>query len=244
MKINKNGLIKFLQVISSQGDVVNNEALLKITTDKIIALSATAGKYAVIYGEFKGEFDDIGDIGIGDIKTFVSFLNNFDDSMVDITKKDNKLVMKSDKDKLKISYILKNTDYLMINNKESRLDEVKFNEIYSKTKGNEIVLTQAIQKKITTYFNSIKATDLVLSGEKNSLKLYVASNENEIVSEMTLETQIQPISIRVGKVFVDILKTMNSDVVFSTYDLQPISLVTEVKDLYKVIYCIAQMKMK
>lgn len=243
MEIKTNSLISLLNLASNTGKVVNKEVLLDFKKDKITALAASNGREAVIYGEIYGLFEEIGEIGIGDLPLLINLVEDYNEKTIEITKKDNKLIFDSEKDKLKISYILKNPQYLLVNNRNFNFNLNKFNELYEKAKGNEFTLNETNIKKIVKYFTSIKTNALELIGKDNLLKLVVSSNDNEIVSEIALETKIMPISIRLSEQFIEIIKNLKKATV-STYNLQPVSIVAGEDNEYKVNYLLAQLSTK
>jgi len=123
---NASALVKFLKKVHL-GGTVNN---CKITTydDGIWLVEAIDEKTSILLScqeEFKTAED--WDLGIGDISTLIKWLSIVSNDEIEVSKKDNRLVLKS-KGKGTLKYLLQDIDFistqLEIENDKSPLDKI------------------------------------------------------------------------------------------------------------------------
>jgi len=218
MVINKKSLVSFLKLVSVKGELENKEALLNIGEKSIKVITISEGKHFGLIGSLDGKFEDIGKIGVDDISSLSNFLSKFKDEELTIEKVENKLEITSKKDKLKILFTLKSPEYIV-----NVIEEDKLQGVIKKSKGNEFVLKQNILKQIVDYYNSIKSKDLILEFKNGELLLLLKDEkENELISGFEIKEKLDNFSVKVSKQFLEILSTINNDVLLSIKDNCPI----------------------
>ena len=233
MKVEKDKLVNFLQLIELQGDITNKEAILNIKPDKMTVLAVTSNKMVALRGEMQGKFDMDMQIGLDDITLLRKFLSSFTSTHIDVQVKENKLVLTGKDNKLKISSILRNPKYI-INN----LEEEKFKSFKEKSTGNEIVLGEEIITKIIGYVEVIGSKNLVLEGKDKTLILKLESNQNKIVAEFTISKSFKPFTVKLSQVIVYLLSVLNDKVNISIKENAPVYIKTGNKD-YTFEYVVA-----
>lgn len=219
MNIDKDLFLRFLKLVALQGEIENKEVMLNISKTRIDALSVSEGKHVALCGTLEGDYEDIGTIGIDNISYLSSLLSNFSGGEVVVTKKENKLYFSSDRDKTKVSYILKNPEYIL-----NKITFEKFDEVVQKAENNNFRLTKVQVKRIAQLISSMCTDNLILSGEGKNIKISVEdSKENNVVVEFDLEDTIKKFQTKLSKVFLNILKVIGEvDLVISTKDNSPI----------------------
>jgi len=244
MKINKNNLLKFLKLVGISGEIENKEALLSIEDKLLKVLTLSTGKYVIFYGFLKDNFEKIEDIGIDNIQELIKYITNFENETINLIKKENKLIFDSidrltKEDKLKISYLLKNPDYIV-----NKLEINKYNEILKKAQGNEFTPSKKILQKIISYSDSFKTNNLILeTHNKNKLSLFIEdSSENNLLAEFDVKVN-EDFNIKISKILIDIFKIidLNDNIELSIKNDSPFK-IRVYNDNYEAIYLIALLK--
>jgi len=244
MKINKNNLLKFLKLVGISGEIENKEALLSIEDKLLKVLTLSTGKYVIFYGFLKDNFEKIEDIGIDNIQELIEYITNFENETINLIKKENKLIFDSidrltKEDKLKISYLLKNPDYIV-----NKLEINKYNEILKKAQGNEFTPSKKILQKIISYSDSFKTNNLILETyNKNKLSLFIEdSSENNLLAEFDVKVN-EDFNIKISKILIDIFKIidLNDNIELSIKNDSPFK-IRVYNDNYEAIYLIALLK--
>jgi len=239
MKVKRDNFIRFLELIALKGEFLNIETLLKIKGDTKTTI-VSASNIIAINAIWKGTEGDINEVGVSNIPLLLKFLKSFSSEEIEIKKEDNKLVISSSEQKLKASCILKNTEYILNN-----LEETKFNTLLEKAKGNEFILSKNIISQISIYIDTVGSDELIFSYDEESkdLCLFVESNENSILASFPTDEKIKPFKTKVSKALVDILKTINDDVIISIKHNTPI-LIKFHNDIFDITYIIAPKKLE
>lgn len=239
MKVKRNALTSFIDSIRLKGDIESKEGIFNIETKGIHILTKTSNNVLALKGVLKGEFEDIGKIGIGDLGLFKNFINSFDSSELEITKNKNKLVLKAPEEKLEVQANLVNPEYIKIN-----VPEDKFNTHLEGSKGNEFILTQDIIKKIIAHSNTIKASDVILVGEGNLLTLQLSELDNKIVSSFELKENVKSFKLKFqASYLIGLLSVFNQDVIVSAITNKFLYVNVD-NELYNIEYLLAPIEIK
>ncbi len=236
MEIKKNLLIKYLELLALKGDIENREALIDISTNTIESVIGHSSKTLVVYGKLKGEFDDIGKIGIDNIPLLLTLLKSFPTHELTLKKDKNKLVLTSSDKKLKVSIMLREPDYIV-----NTLENKKMDDLLEKSQGNAFILFLPVVKLIYSYINALGCDKLVLKGDKKELKLLLENKENEIVASFDLEQEVKPFEVKLMRQITAILNVVNTDIEISIKNDSPISLKVKDEDM-EITYIIAPIK--
>lgn len=203
MVINKDNFCKFLKILSLKGDMENKEALANISDKALEVIICHSSKVVALRGVLKGNFENIGEIGIDSLP----FLNKCVNSLtgdIDLSKKDNKLVLKTNK--LKISCILRNPTYI-----QNKLDNPTFNKILKGITAKTVILTKSQIKELIKYYTVIGSNDLSLVNKEGKLSIVSEKNENESVGIIDTEVK-EKFNVRLSRVFIDVLSVIEDDI--------------------------------
>lgn len=239
MRINKSKLIRFLELVRLRNELENNEIILE-TSSGLSVTTATKGNICAVHAELGGKFGELEKIGIDNIELLIKVLYGFSKSEeLDIVKKENKLLISSDMEALKVSLILKAPEYVI-----NILELEKFNEILKKGEGNSFLIPKNVIGKFQGHCNTLGAAELDLTtSASHASEVYFGINnkENEIFDMFVLEKEIKPFSVKLGKIFLDILSTINDDVIVSCKNNSPVVIYYNKED-YNITYLLAQLK--
>ena len=237
MDINKKSLIDFLKLMAVKGEVENKELILNIDNN-IEARTITPLKSVSVYGTLKTDKIEKDEYGIGNLKLFINLLNLCSSEVVEINRDNNKLKIISPDKNLIISYILTDVKYI-----KNSLDKTSFNSILKKVEGNEFLLPLSIIQYIISCCSVLGNDNLIIESDGKVLRFSLENNENEILTTIPLpeDSKIEEFKVKVGHLFIDILSSLNQDVLVSMKDNEPI-MITVNNDNYKIIYLIAQLK--
>ena len=115
MDIIKTGVIKFVDLIRLRGDIETFEAIFNISKSGIAVSAKTENNYVGIKAILKGEFEDIGEIGISDLSLFKNLLSTFESENLTLTKNKNRLEITSKDEKIDVKANLTNPEFIKFN---------------------------------------------------------------------------------------------------------------------------------
>lgn len=236
MVVNKDILLRFIKMHSIGGDFANDELVLNITKEDIRILTVSNGKHVVVSGRLNGSFEDIGEVALDKVSNLISLISNFSAKEISISKKDNKLVLESTTDKTKSTFTLKNSEYVI-----NKISETKVKELSDKALGNTFVLSKDILAKIVSMIASVKADDISLKLKGKLLTIEVDNGSQSIETSFDLKDEVKPVSIKLNKAIVEILKLFNEEVAISVNIDSPITFGIMNKD-YNILYIVATLK--
>lgn len=197
--INKLGMKRFLDSISLSGENQIKEALITIKKDSISALVKSPTNTVALSAVLTGLFNELGEIGIDDLSLLKSALNIQDKEEVTIKIKDNKLNICSAK--TKASLLLRGSDYI-----KNKAKEEDFNKYIESSKGNEFNLSSEEIDRINRVYSLIKSeTVTIVSTNGNSVKFIFNKLDNEIETEIDLDSKIEPFKVIVNSYLLIIL---------------------------------------
>lgn len=230
--INKNGLKRFLDVISLSGEHQIREALLTIKKDSISATVKSPTNTIGISAILKGKFMDLGEIGVDDLSLLESALGIQDKEEVAIKIKENKLSIVSGK--TKASLILRKSDYI-----KNKPKEEDFNKYVATGAGNEFTLLEEEISKIMKAYNLIKSENInIYSEDGKSVKFRFSRMDNEIETEVDLKNEITPFKVNVNSYILFILNFLTQATISIKQDV-PVIVITDEKDNLEVSYIVA-----
>lgn len=239
MRIYRNSVTQFLDLVKLKGDIESVEAIFNITKDGMHILTKTSNNVLALKGHLKGDFEEIGEVGIGDLGLFRNFITSFDSEELELTKTKNRLVLKSPQEKLEIQANLTNPEYIKV-----KVPEDKFNKMLDEGKGNEFSLTLDTIKKIINYSNTIKASDIILVGDGNNLKLQLDELDNKIISSFELKETVEPFKIKFQASYIlNLLANVKQEIKVSAYTNKFMYIKVE-NDAYLIEYLVAPIEIK
>lgn len=238
MEITKNSLKNFLELIEIKGDTYFKDAMLNISKNSIEVTAANDGSSMIVSGTIKGVFEDIGNIGIDSFLLLINSINEFSSEKIFFTKKDNKLLLKSPDNKLKISLVLKNPDYII-----NKFTNEQFNSILKKASGNEFTLSKETVTKIASYCKTLNTNVLYLKGSKKELTLEIDNKtgnsttaSSSIIAVFDLEHPLkEDFSIKLSNMFLDIFSSIGKEGEVSTRNNAPLAIKSSGED-YSITY--------
>lgn len=236
MILNKTHILNFTELIKLKGEVESTEALLTITKSSITSIGKSSNNTLAFRGELKGEFEDIGEIGIDNLQFLKNAINSFNSATINVAKKENKLNITSDDAKLKVAMILRSPQYIT-----SKLEVKDYDKVYNQAKGNGFTLTKEQIKKISGYVTSLNPTEIIFEGKNNQLTFKLINNENKISDTFELDNEIKEFKVVLRKASIDILNFLSSDVILSIKQDCPILLRVE-KENFWFEYIMAPLK--
>lgn len=213
VKVSKSELLSFLNLVTLKSNAQNLEAVLD-TTNNIKALIRISGGNA-IRGILKTN-GSMGEpkLGILDMPLLISFVNSFNTETIEIKKDQNKLKLSSPTSKVKMAYVLGNPDEI-----KNLLEESKFEAALQK-KNTEFKLTSTQVKEIVKHFDVISPNEVFLSTSGKSLSINIINKtENEITNSIDLETDLGNLNLKFNPMLIDILQSINNDIVMSLTDI-------------------------
>ena len=234
--VEKNKLLKFLEMVALRGEIANSEVVLDVQKNQMSGILISASKVIAIRGTLKGNFSDWGKLGIDNLETLRKFLASFGSADIIIDYKTNKIVLSSKDDNLQASAVLRNIDYI-----QNILPDEKFENAVKTAAGNNFILTKIDTKKIVDYFASILPANLQLDGIGNSITVRLENNQNEILASFPMSQKHTPFSVKLSRVFVDLLSVITDDIEVSIKEKQPVYLKIENND-YRIEYLVAPVK--
>ena len=239
MKVYRSAFAQFLNSVILKGDIESKEAVFDITKTGIKVVTKTINNVVALKAVLKGEFEQIGEVGIGDLTLLRNFISSFDSEELELTKSKNKLILKSEIEKLEIQTNIVNPEYIKIN-----VPEDKFNGLVAQSKGNEFLLTLDTIKKIITYSSTIKAEDVILTGKGNDLTLQLDELENKLVASFELLEKVEPFQIKFqASYLLNLLTNVKQEVTVSAHTNKGMYIKVE-NDGYVIEYMLAPIEIR
>ncbi len=231
MKTTKDVLEKFISLIHLTGAIELKECLMEGTKKSLKVCAVTPSKTFALKAELKGDYSDLGIVGIDDLNLLEKTISLMND--IDLTKKDNTLMLKGKAVKNKL--LLRSPQYIL-----TKLEEEKYNEVSKNSKGNEFVLTQGDITKIYDYYSIFKSS-IILKGDKNEITIILKKGENTSELKLKIRATVKPFESLMAGIFVEALKNIDTEVKVSVKTDLPVIIEAETEN-YKVEYFIASLK--
>jgi len=230
--INYEEFAKFLSLCSLKGELENKELLTEFEQESITARAVSLNKICCLRGTLTGVFADYGEVGLDDLSLLKSFMSTVKENMK-LRKTDNKLMLEANK--TRFSSVLRSPQYIV-----NKVEDAKFNPLIEKAKGNEFTLKSEDIRKIIAAVGSISSNDLIFTGEGKSLTLKLANQNTELEVDFDLATEVQPFTVKLAKVFVDLLSVIGEfDIIFSMKNDTPVYLTIKNKNMnFEYIFAI------
>lgn len=235
MNINKDKLVKFLDYIVLTNKIENSQAIINISNEQITSLARLPNKVGGLKATIKGDFEELGELGVHDLKLFRDSLKSFDEEEVILGLEKNKIVFTNEKGKHKVKILLRNKDYIL-----NKIDEEGFDKYREMTKGNEFTLVEEDVKKVISYYNAIKSDEVILVGKGNEIALKLEKDENEIIDSFEVG-EVGDFKTKVSKIFIDLISVLKGDITLSIMSDKPIFVSVDDEDS-KFEYVLAPLK--
>ncbi len=231
VSIEKGKIARFLELMILTGDIKNVEALVEITPEVIRTKLVSPNNLVATNGSLKGAFSDWGSIGVDDIVMLADVIKSLPSAQVELEKTENTIVVKLNK--VKFASTLRSPQYIV-----NSIPEEKYQSLIAKAIGNEFVLKQETVKAIINHFNTISPDGLTLKGAGKVLTLKLSSQHGDLTVDFDLETEVKPFTVKLAKLFVDLLSVINDDITLSINNEAPVFVSTSKED-YKFDYIVA-----
>jgi hypothetical protein len=209
-KINKSRWVRFLNLVELSGDIQVKEVILDFTPTEVKVLAVTQNKTIAMRGTLKGEFKLTGQVGIDDLQLFRASISSMPDDAITFIVKNNKIVLGSDTEKVKISTVMRAIEYV-----QTALPEDKFATHAKKGQGNSFTLEHKQVSKILGYLNTLVSPSMGLEGEGTTITLSIENNQNEIVADFDIKETVTKFKVKLAKFFAILLKTIGKGVEIS-----------------------------
>ena len=235
MKVKTKDLLRFLEVVGMVDEAEVKECVLNFTQDrKILLETITAQENVAVKGVYvyddKNEETVIGKVGLDNLPTLKKYLESFNTETVDITKKDNYLVLSAPKKKVKVQ--LRSIEYIPTTEGE------KVDKLIALSKKNLVTLRSTVLDKLLGNSTLLNTGEFKLTGKGKKLN-YSAKSWAEDVLEETLEAEgLDGVEVNLSKYFLNAVANIKDDVQIGINPKAPIYVGYE-KDNVKVEFAIA-----
>lgn len=232
MKVKTKDLLRFLNIAGMVEEAEVKECVLDfgdgdITLETITAQENVAVKGTFIHGSVN---ETLGKVGLDNLPVLKKYLENFDTEEVDITKKDNYLVLSTPKKKVKVQ--LRSIEYIPV------VESEKVNKLIALGKKNLVTLQSTVLDKILGNSTLLNTNEFKLTGKGKKLN-YTAKSWAEDVLEETLEAEgLDGVEVNLSKYFLNAITNIKDDVQIGINPKAPIYVGYE-KDNIKVEFAIA-----
>jgi hypothetical protein len=234
MKINAEMLTEFVNLLNLSGDVEIRECLISGTKDGLSVYAASPSKTVIVSGFIKGDWSELGDIGIDSVILLKKLLSTCTGD-IELTKTSNKLKVTAGK-KMKAELVLRNPTYIV-----NGVPKDKFDILYTKATGNKFTLTQDIVKELSKFYN-ILGKDLYISGEGKEVAFYMEADENTVDVQFDVAETLAKFEVRIAPLLMKIFPGIKSDKSsMSINDNASVIAVETETDDYKFVYLVAPM---
>lgn len=232
MKTNVKELLRFLNVVGMTDEAEVKECVLDFTPKGIKIESITAQENVAIKGFYTVETNktDLGKVGLDNLPILRKYLESFVTETVDITKKDNYLVLSTPKKKVKVQ--LRSTDYI------PAVENEKIDKLIALGNKNVVTLQKGVLDKLLGNSTLLNTNEFTLKGKGKKLN-YSAKSWTEDILEETLEAEgLDNVEVHLSKYFLNAVKNIGDDVQIGINPKTPIYVAYE-KDKIKVEFAIA-----
>lgn len=227
-------LTEFVNLLNLSGDVEIRECLINGTKDGLSVYAASPSKTVIVSGFIKGDWSELGDIGIDSVILLKKLLSTCTGD-IELTKTSNKLKVTAGK-KMKAELVLRNPTYIV-----NGVPKDKFDILYTKATGNKFTLTQDIVKELSKFYN-ILGKDLYISGEGKEIAFYMEADENTVDVQFDVAETLAKFEVRIAPLLMKIFPGIKSDKSsMSINDNASVIAVETETDDYKFVYLVAPM---
>ena len=204
-KVDRSKFSEFIKNIRLKGDFEIKQAIFDFKKDNTISVIAlTTNRIVASYSIFEGEeVEELGRIGIGDLKLFHQFVDSFKDEILEMKALKNKLKLSTKRDKLEISAIIMNPEYI-----KNSIPDGKESEFFKKLEDGRsgVINIDSFQiDNLLKYTSYLKTEDIIIRGDKNKLQFGVTKNENEVLASIDVGEELEPFTIKVKTILLDIM---------------------------------------
>lgn len=234
MKIKAEMFAEFVNLLNLSGDVEIRECLISGTKDGLSVYATSPSKTVVVNGFIKGDWSELGDIGIDSVILLRKLLSTCAGD-IEITKTSNKLKISSGK-KLKAELVLRNPTYIVNN-----VPKDKFDILYTKANGNKFTLSKGIVQELSKYY-SVLGKELYISGNEKEVSFFMEADENSVDVTFDIAESVAKFEVRIAPLLMKIFPGIKADKSFMSVNdnASVISIETETDD-YKFVYLVAPM---
>lgn len=235
MKVKTKDLLRFLNVAGMVDEAEVKECILNFTNNaKVILETITAQENVAVKGIYNsdGEIETtlVGKVGLDNLSILRKYLESFSTDEVNITKKDNYLVLSAPKKKVKVQ--LRSIEYIPV------VESEKVDKLISLGKKNLVTLRNTVLDKILGNSSLLNTNEFKLTGKGKKLN-YTAKSWTEDVLEETLEAEgLDGVEVNLSKYFLNAITNIKDDIQVGINEKCPIYICFE-KDNIKVEWAVA-----
>ena len=232
MKVKTKDLLRFLNVAGMVDEAEVKECVLNFLSKGIEIVTITAQENIAVKGFFQITLhgDDITKVGLDNLPVLKKYLESFDTETVDVTKKDNYLVLSTPKKKVKVQ--LRSIEYIPV------VETEKVDKLIALGKKNLITLQSTVLDKLLGNSTLLNTNEFKLTGKGKKLN-YTAKSWAEDVLEETLEAEgLDGVEVNLSKYFLNAITNIKDDVQIGINSGCPIYICYE-KDNIKIEWAVA-----
>ena len=238
IELKTESLRTLLDLCGLGGNLEHPSILLNVTATSIKASAANRDEKSTdivisgVLGVLEGTFEEIGELGIGNLSIVRKFLATVTSEKLSLKKTENKLVFETGKSRF--SETLRNPKYIT-----NVLQEENFNKAVTKVQGNNFTLKKEDVKKIIQAYRTLPSAEIQIAGKDKTLIIQLTNDSNELTLNFDLEDSIELFKIKFLDPFMQLLSQLGDhDVKFSMRDKSPAYLKVEDENL-NVQYLVA-----
>ena len=232
--VNKVAFKKFVNLITLSGQHQNKEALFLVQKTGITTLLKSPTNAVGIKATLKGEYTEIGELGIDDLPLFMNSLDILAGDTAKIAVKQNKISIASGK--TRASLMLRKSDYI-----KNNVTEEAFKQLLVKASGNEFTFGSEEIASVLQAYNLIKSPSVKLTGKDKTLTLSFSKNENIIDTDIPISKSVETFEATVDSFIISLLNSINGKVTMSAKQGTPILLLQYEVPEMTITYLIAPM---
>lgn len=234
MKINAESFTQFLNLLNLSGEVEIKECIFRGTKDKLSVVAVTPSKVVIVGAELKGDFTDIGDVGIDNVLLLKKMIASCKGEIT-LTKTTNKLKITSGK-KLKAELALRNLQYVL-----NEVDKAKFDILLTKASGNEFTLDKDTLKEFEKFY-SVLGKEILITGDENEITFTLENSDNSVDLTTTVTESVKKFGVKLAPLLMKVFAGIGLDKIkLSINDGASVILVNTSTDDYTINYLIAPM---
>jgi hypothetical protein len=236
MKIDKDVFLRFIELINLGGDVEIRECVLRGDPDKLTVVAQTANKVLALQGELKGDYSELGVLGVDDLSLLKKVLSKLSGE-IEVSRSTNKLELSNGK-KVNVELALRNTQYIF-----NEVDDNKFQGWVKTAEGNVFTIKKEDVLKFAEYYG-VFGKDVKVEGKSDTVAFKLNNGDNSFNFSFDLVEAIKPFTVKLSSLFVSCLGVVKDEVKMSINDRAAAILMTVEKNDFKFNYVIAPMVSK
>ena len=156
-----------------------------------------------------------------------------------MVKKSNKLELTADEEKLKISMVLLDPQYLIASMPKNKT----FKDLLSYVPDNKFTFNKEQVQKFVKYTSVLTPSYVYFEGKDNIVTLKLSASENKLSTSFTIPETVKPFKIKLSNFFIDLLSIIDDNITISTEAEQPVYIKYH-NENFDMEYILASLKME